>query len=192
MIMISIGETLVSEDILKKKFVCELSACKGECCIAGDSGAPLDQDELDILEEIYPKVKPYMSEDGIKAVEEQGPHVVDSDGDLVTPLIDGHRECAYVYFDHGIAKCAIEKAYYNGDISWKKPVSCHLYPVRLTKMRSGVIAVNYEKWDVCKSACSNGKDLNVKVYRFLREPLIRKFGEQWFSELEEVDEALSR
>jgi hypothetical protein len=190
--MIAIGETLVSEDLLKKKFVCELSACKGECCIAGDSGAPLNQDELQTLVDVYDKVKPYMSPEGIAAVEKQGHYLVDSDNDYVTPLVDGDKECAYVYFDNGIAKCTIEKAYLNGEISWKKPISCHLYPVRLNTMRSGVIAVNYEKWDVCKAACDNGKALNVKVYRFLREPLIRRFGEKWFNELEEADQALSR
>lgn len=188
--MLLIENTLVSEDLLKKKFVCELNSCKGECCIAGDSGAPLDEDELPILEQVYEKVKPYMSEAGIKAVEEQGPHLVDSDGDFVTPLVEGNKECAYVYFENSIAKCAIEKAYLNGDISWKKPISCHLYPVRLKKMRTGVTAVNYEKWDVCSAACTNGKALDVKVYRFLKEPLIRKFGEKWFNELEEVDSAL--
>ncbi len=190
--MIQIAETLVSEELLKKKFVCELSACKGECCIAGDSGAPLDQDELEILESVYDKVKPYMTKQGIEAVEDQGHYLTDLDNDFVTPLVEGDKECAYVYFDKGIAKCAIEKAYLNGEISWRKPISCHLYPVRLTKMRSGVVALNYDKWSICAPACDNGKALNVKVYRFLREPLIRKFGEQWFSELEEVDQALSR
>ena len=190
--MIQIAETLVSEDLLKKKFVCELSACKGECCIAGDSGAPLDEDELPRLEEVYEKVKPYMTAEGIKAIEEQGLYLKDGHGDLVTPLVDGHKECAFVYFENSIAKCSIEKAYLNGEVSWKKPISCHLYPVRLKKMRTGVIAVNYEKWDVCAAACTNGKALDVKVYRFLKEPLIRKFGEQWYSELEEVDTVLSR
>ena len=125
--MIAIGETLISEDIFDKKFVCDLNACKGECCVAGDSGAPLDKSELAILDKIYPKVKPYMNEKGIAAVDKQGSYVLDSDGDYTTTLVSEGAECAFVFFDeHNIAKCAIEQAYLEGKIDWKKPIQLPL------------------------------------------------------------------
>jgi hypothetical protein len=189
--LIAIDNTIVSNELLKKKFVCDLSACKGACCVAGDSGAPLEEDEASKLEDIYEEVKPYMTAAGIRSIEEQGKFIVDTDGDLVTPLIDG-KECAYTYFDKdGSAKCAIEKAFYDGKTDFKKPISCHLYPVRVTKY-SSYDAVNFHEWDVCKPACSCGEKLDVKVYKFLKEPLIRKYGSQWFEQLRLVDEQLSK
>jgi hypothetical protein len=182
--MIAIDKTLISEDLLERKFVCDLNACKGQCCVSGESGAPLDEDELPVLESILDKVKPYMVKKGIRAIEKQGPYVVDSDGDYTTTLVSEGAECAFVYFDDaGIAKCAIEKAYYEGAITWKKPISCHLYPVRVSKYKQ-YDAVNYHRWEVCKPACECGKKLDVPVYRFLKEPLIRRFGEHWYRELE--------
>ena len=184
--MIAIGDTIVSEHLLEKKFVCDLNACKGECCVAGDAGAPLDEDELEKLKKVFPKVKPYMQPEGVKAVKEQGVYVFDEDGDYVTPLIDG-KECAFTIFDEkGIAKCAIEQAYLEGKIDYKKPISCHLYPVRITKYKD-YDAVNYHKWEVCRAACRCGDKLNVPVYRFLKEPLIRKYGEDWYKQLEMAD-----
>lgn len=186
--MIAIDNTLVSEDLLDKKFVCDLNACKGECCVAGDSGAPLDEDELPILDKILDQVKPYMLKKGIKAVEKHGPYVVDSDGDYTTTLVSEKAECAFVYFDETkTAKCAIEKAYYEGKIDWKKPISCHLYPVRITKHKN-YDAVNYNRWSICKPACECGKKLDVPVYKFLKEPLIRKYGKNWFKQLEKSAE----
>ena len=182
--MIAIDKTLISEDLLDKKFVCDLNACKGACCVAGDSGAPLDKEELPILKSVLEKVKPYMVKKGIKAIEKHGAYVVDGDGDYTTTLVSAGAECAFVFFDENkIAKCAIEQAYYDGKIEWKKPISCHLYPVRITKHKT-YDAVNYDKWDVCKPACSCGEKLNVPVYKFLKEPLIRKYGTEWFKELE--------
>jgi hypothetical protein len=182
--MIAIDKTLISEDLFDKKFVCDLNACKGACCVAGDSGAPLDRDELEILESVVEKVKPYMTAKGIKAVKKHGSYVVDSDGDYTTTLVSEGAECAFVYFDEmQTAKCAIEKAYNEGVISWKKPISCHLYPVRISKYKS-YDAVNYNQWDVCKPACECGKKLDVPVYKFLKEPLIRKYGKDWYARLE--------
>jgi hypothetical protein len=182
--MIAIDKTLISEDLLEKRFVCDLNACKGACCVAGDSGAPLDEDELPVLESILEKVKPYMVPKGIRAIEKQGAYVVDSDGDYTTTLVGEGAECAFVYFDETrTAKCAIEKAYYEGVITWKKPISCHLYPVRISKYRS-YDAVNYSHWDICQPACDCGKRLDVPVYKFLKEPLIRKYGKEWFRALE--------
>jgi hypothetical protein len=182
--MIAIDKALISEDLFDKKFVCDLNACKGACCVAGDSGAPLDKDELGILDSVLEKVKPYMTKKGLRAVARQGTYVVDSDGDYTTTLVSEGAECAFVYFDENkIAKCAIEKAYYDGAIAWKKPISCHLYPIRISPYK-GYDAVNYNKWDVCKPACECGKKLDVPVYKFLKEPLIRKYGKDWFNQLE--------
>ncbi len=182
--MIAIDNTLISEDLLEKRFVCDLNACKGACCVAGDSGAPLDKSELNLLDALFEKVKPFMVPKGIKAVEKHGSYVIDEDGDYTTTLVSPGAECAFVYFDETkTAKCAIEKAYNEGLISWKKPISCHLYPVRVSKHRA-YEAVNYHKWDVCKPACDCGKKLDVPVYKFLKEPLIRKFGPDWYRQLE--------
>ena len=188
--MIQIDNTLVSQELFDKKFVCDLNACKGACCIEGDSGAPLTADELPILNDIYEKVKPYMREEGIAAVEQQGTYVTDSwDGEMVTPLVEG-KECAYVTFDsNGTLKCAIEQAYLDGKIQWRKPISCHLYPVRI-KSYKDFDAVNYDKWEICNAACSLGEKLGVKVYQFAKDALIRKYGEAWFGAMEEIDQEL--
>ncbi len=183
--MIAIENTLVSEDILEKKFVCDLLSCKGACCVEGASGAPLEQDEIKILEEIFEEVKPYMDKDGIKAIEKQGFYVIDEDGDFTTPLIKG-AQCAFVYFDEKkIAKCAIEKANKEGKVSFQKPISCHLYPIRITKTKT-YEALNYHKWKLCAPACKNGDALGVRVYEFLKAPLIRKYGEQWYEKIEQA------
>jgi hypothetical protein len=181
--LIAIDNTLVSEDLLEKKFVCDLNACKGACCVEGDSGAPLEENEAHILEEIFDFIKPYMRPEGIAAIEEQGKYTVDVDGDLVTPLVKG-KECAYVYFDkNNTALCAIEKAYKEGKINFQKPVSCHLYPVRITNYKE-YDAVNYHAWDICKPACKCGSKLNIPVYKFVKTALIRKYGEDWYKQLE--------
>jgi hypothetical protein len=184
--MIIVGNTLVSEDLFEQQFVCDLNACKGACCIEGESGAPLEQDELLRIDENLEAVKPFMRQEGIQAMDKSGPYVVDDDGDFVTSLVGQHGECVFVNFDEkGIAKCALEQAFYAGATNWKKPISCHLYPVRLAKLTE-YVAVNYHKWQVCEPACACGKSLKIPVYKFLREPLIRRFGEDWFAELEEV------
>lgn len=190
--MIQIDDALISKDVFDKKFVCDLNACKGACCIEGDSGAPLETDELIILEEIYDKVKPYMREEGIQSVEQHGVYVEDTwDGEMVTPLVN-NKECAYVTYDEkGSLKCAIEEAYLDGKIEWRKPISCHLYPIRI-KAYKDYDAVNYDKWDICGAACSLGEKLGVKVYQFAKEALIRKYGEEWFKTVEEVDKELNK
>lgn len=184
--MFQLGKTIVSEDILEREFVCNLSACHGACCVDGDAGAPLTQAETKILEEIYPKVKPLLRPEGIAAIEAQGTWVFGTDGDLETPLID-NKDCAYVIFDGKTALCGIEQAYNQKLVDWKKPVSCHLYPVRIKEF-SQFSAVNYDKWDICDPACSLGKELEVPVYKFVKEALIRRFGEDWYSELETIAE----
>ena len=187
--MFQLDKTIVSEDIIKNDFVCNLSACKGACCIDGDAGAPLETEEVSIMDEIYPKVKPYLRKDGIEAIEEQGTSILTIFDEHETPLIDG-ADCAYVIFDKdNKAICAIEQAYYDGVINWKKPVSCHLYPIRV-KEYSKFTAINYDKWDICDDACTLGKSLKVPVYRFVKEALIRKFGAEWYEQLEKVAESI--
>src|SRR5690606_9171188 len=181
--MIEVGSVLVSEELIKEEFVCNLSKCRGACCVEGDSGAPLQQHETTVLNDVYPAVKPYMTPKGIQAVEEHGTHVTDTDGDLTTPCVDGDKECAYVTWENGITKCAIEKAYEQGKIAWQKPISCHLYPIRITAYPEFDV-LHYDRWHICSAACSLGRELKVPVYRFLKSPLIRKYGEQWYTELE--------
>lgn len=183
--MFQIGKTIVSEDIIEKDFLCNLSACKGACCVDGDAGAPLEADEAKTLKQIYPIVKPYLRKESVQAIEAQGTHIVTEDGELETPLING-ADCVYVIFDEkNTALCAIEEAYNQGEIDWKKPVSCHLYPVRI-KDYSEFSAVNYENWEICDAACTLGKELQVPIYKFVKEALVRKFGADWYSELEQV------
>ncbi|QCK16222.1 DUF3109 family protein [Mangrovivirga cuniculi] len=180
--MLIVRDKLVSDDIKDKFFVCNLEKCKGACCVEGDLGAPLNFDELDKMEEIQEHVKPYLSEEGREEIEKQGPYVVDFEGDYSTPTIDG-KECAYAFYDgKGILKCGIEQAYIDGKIDYKKPISCHLYPIRLSKFQD-LEALNYDRWDICSPACSFGKELHVPIYKFLKEPLIRKYGEDWYKEL---------
>jgi len=186
--MIEVGNVLVHEDVVKENFVCNLKKCKGACCLEGDSGAPLNHDELHILDEIYPKVKPFMTAKGIATIEETGTYVTDFEGDYTTPCVDTNKECAYVTWENGITKCAIEKAYEYGAINWKKPISCHLYPIRITKYPEFDV-LNYDRWSICSPACSFCNELKVHVHEFLKEPLIRKFGEEWYKELEEAVEA---
>lgn len=183
--MFQLGKTIVSEDIIESDFVCNLSACKGACCVEGDAGAPLDKDEVEILNRIYPKVKPFLRNEGIKAIENQGTSITTAFGDFETPLIEG-KDCAYVIFDEkSKAMCGIEEAYNQGAIDWKKPVSCHLYPVRV-KEYSEFSAINYDRWHICDAACSLGKELQVPIYKFVKQALIRKFGEDWYNELEKI------
>lgn len=185
--MFQLRKTIVSEDLLEKDFVCNLSACKGACCVDGEAGAPLSEEETKILEEIYPKVKPFLRKEGIEVIEKEGAWITSDFDELETPLIN-HKECAYVIFDDKkTALCGIEEAYNQGKIDWKKPISCHLYPVRV-KEYSEFAAVNYNKWDICDDACTLGKELQIPVYKFVKEALIRKFGETWYEELEKVAE----
>jgi hypothetical protein len=182
--MLVIENTLISEEVIEKHFVCDLTACKGACCVKGDYGAPLEDDELPMLDKVYEKVKPYMTPAGIEAVEKQGKYLLYEKKEWVTPLIKG-KECAYTFFDEkGVAKCAIEKAYLDGKVKWKKPISCHLYPIRITKQRNGLEALNYDRWSICKAACKLGDSLKVPVYKFLKDSLTRKYGKEWYKQLE--------
>jgi hypothetical protein len=186
--MILIDDTVISSDIADEFFVCDLAKCKGACCVEGDLGAPLEEEELEILERIQEEIKPFLSEVGLKEIEKMGAWVKDDDGDFSTPVIEG-RECAYALYDEkGHLKCGIEQAYFAGKTDFRKPISCHLYPIRLAKL-ADYTALNYDRWSICSDACSNGSSLGVPIYVFLKEPLIRKFGEKWYGELcQEIEE----
>ncbi|BDD03701.1 DUF3109 family protein [Aureibacter tunicatorum] len=185
--MILLDNTVISDDVKEQFFVCNYEKCKGACCVEGDLGAPLEENELEILEKIYPHVKPYLSEEGQKAIDEQGLYIKDWEDDYSTPTID-NKECAFAYYDENkFLKCGIEQAYNDGKIDYKKPISCHLYPIRVTKYDE-FDALNYDRWDICSDACILGDELKVPVYKFLKEPLIRKYGKQWYDKLEkEID-----
>ena len=180
--MIEHGKVILSDDIRDHFFVCNLEKCKGACCVEGDLGAPLNDDELEEMEAIQEQVMPYLSEEGRKAIAEQGPYILDEDGDFSTPTIGG-RECAYAIYDEkGILKCGIEQAYNDGKIGFKKPISCHLYPIRITKYDE-FEAANYDRWSICSPACTLGAELNVPVYRFVKDALVRKYGQEWYDGL---------
>jgi len=187
--MIAIEKTLVSEELLDQAFVCDLQACKGACCVEGTGGAPLEEEEIQLLEELYPKYEDYLTPEGKAAIESQGFGVKGEDGGLETPLIDG-AACAYIaYDDDGTAKCGVEQAHLQGAFEWQKPISCHLYPVRVSRYPS-FEAVNYHRWQICDPACALGESLKVPVYKFLKAPLLRKFGAEWYAQLELAAEHL--
>ena len=189
--MLIVGNCIVSENIADKCFACKLAKCKGQCCVEGDAGAPLEEKEIVELERILPEVKPYMTPEGIAVVEAQGVAVKDCDGDLGTPLVNG-KECAFVTWQDGLALCAIEKAWRDGKIDYMKPISCHLYPIRLEDFGE-FVAVNYHEWDICKYAVVEGKREGVPLYKYLKEPLIRRFGNEWYKELvQSCEEFLKR
>ena len=184
--MIQIENTIISLDLFEDCFACDLAACHGACCIEGDGGAPLEQAEAGSLEDHLPQLRPFMTPEGLRAVEQRGVFTVDADGDCVTTLVeeDGplRGACAFACRDNGILHCAVEKARNAGAIRFDKPVSCHLYPVRITACKD-FDAVNVHHWDICRSACLNGKRLQMPLYRFLEKPLVRKYGADWYEQV---------
>jgi hypothetical protein len=180
--MLEIGKTIVSFDVIEEHFLCDLMKCKGACCVEGDSGAPLTQEEAVLIEQIYPDFEPYITGEGKEVVTRVGTSVIDRDGDLVTPLMS-NEACAFVYVDEqGLTKCGIEKAFLEGKIDFRKPVSCHLFPIRITAYKR-FDAVNYQQIDICKPGRQCGRAQKLPLYRFLKEPLIRKYGNAWYEQL---------
>ncbi len=180
--MIQIEDTLLSDDIFEEQFICDLCRCKGACCVDGESGAPLTNEEHDQIQEILPLIWDDLSAKAQELITKQGIAYHDSDGELVTSIVNG-EECVFTYFDEkGVCKCAIDTAYREGRIPVQKPISCHLYPIRLTAY-AGFTAVNYHRWSVCRPAVKQGRREGVPLYRFLREPLIRQFGLAWYQEV---------
>ncbi len=187
--MIEIDDKIVSLDLITEQFACDITKCKGICCVEGDSGAPLEIEEVNTLEQEYDNFKPYMTPEGIKSVEQNGVMVVDADGDYTTPLVNG-AECAYTYSENGLTLCAIEKAYREGKCKFHKPISCHLYPIRLINFSDGRIGLNYHRWGVCSSACKNGKANGIPVYKSLKEAITRRFGAEFYAELEQAEQMM--
>lgn len=182
--IIQIGDILVSEDVVTEHFACDYSKCKGICCVIGDSGAPLEEAELDKIEENYESFSPLMSEKGRVQVAKNGFFIIDRDNDIVTPIVDGSGECAYATFDDaGNCFCSMEKCFFKGTCKFRKPQSCWLYPIRVTKLSGGGLALNVHHWGLCKDAYEKGKREGIRVYEFLREPLIAIFGEEFYSAL---------
>lgn len=180
--MIIVDNTIVSEDIKNTCFTCDLTACKGACCVEGDAGAPLDEEEISILEDSVDYIKPFMRKEGVTEIEKNGVFDIDEQGQYSTPLVNA-KECAFVTFDsEGIAMCAIELAWKAGKSDFRKPVSCHLYPIRISKYND-FDALNYHNWHICKPALVYGKETNLPVYIFLKEALIRKYGEKYYNDL---------
>ncbi|NLO71233.1 MAG: DUF3109 family protein [Porphyromonadaceae bacterium] len=189
--MVQIDDTIISFDLFEDKFICDLISCKGICCVEGDAGAPLEGDEVQRLEEIVPVVWDDLPKTSQKVIKKKGVFYVDDDGEPVTSIVDG-KECVFAYQEKsGIWKCSIEKAYREGKTDFQKPISCHLYPARVQKYEN-LTAVNVHKWGICDCARANGKNLNVRVYKFLKEPLVRKFGKEWYEQLEIAAEELKK
>ena len=188
--MLQIDDKIISLDILEKHFVCNLEKCKGNCCVHGASGAPLDKGEAETIRRELENIKPFLSEAGIKAIEKEGIPVIDSDGDEVTPLING-KECAFAIFEKGIAGCGIEKAFHAGKTTFRKPVSCHLYPIRV-KRYADFYALNYDQWDLCEPARKLGDEKKVTILDFVEQALVRKFGENFHRELRIASRELNK
>ncbi len=179
--MILLPPALISDDLKELFFCCDMGKCKGACCVEGDAGAPLEEEEISLLDDYIAEVKPFMTPEGIEEIDRLGVFDYDAEGKFVTPLIEG-MECAYIFFKEGIARCAIEEAYQQKKIPFPKPLSCHLYPLRISRMGKED-AVNYHKWYICDKALEKGQREKIYLYEYLKDALIRKYGETWYREL---------
>jgi hypothetical protein len=188
--MLIVGDVLVSDELIDKCFCCDVTLCKGACCVEGDGGAPVAVDEVADLDTFYPTFRKYMTEAGVAAVEAIGETFVAEGDAFGTPLIPVTKACVFSFEEDGLTKCAIEKSFLQGEIPFRKPLSCYLYPIRANKVGK-YIALNYHHWDICKTACEKGRALALPVYKFLKEPLIQAFGEEWYHELEVAIESRS-
>ena len=194
--ILQVGDVLLSSEILTEKFCCDLSACKGECCIEGDAGAPVTMEEIGEIEDCLDEVWGDLSASAQAVIDKQGVAYTDQEGDLVTSIVRG-KDCVFTFYDNleGIENCclcALEKAYRTGRTRFCKPVSCALYPIREKKLGEGLVGLNYNRWTVCKMAIAKGEQENLPLYKFLRDPLIRRFGEAWYQELLDTVSELSR
>lgn len=187
--ILQVGSVLLSSDILFKCFCCDLEKCKGQCCVEGDAGAPVTLDEVAEIEACLDEVWPDMSASAQAVVDRQGVAYTDSEGELVTSIVEG-RDCVFTCYDNGLCLCALEKAFRAGRTAFCKPISCALYPIREKTFSGGVTGLNYNEWNVCRDAVALGNQLQLPVYKFLKDPLIRRFGEDWYAELEEVAKEL--
>ena len=184
--MIEIDDKLISDDLFSKQFVCDLQKCKGVCCVEGDAGAPLTKKEVENIEKNIDVIKPEMRKEGLKAIEDNGVFYLDNDGEKVTTLVNG-KECAFVFFDdNNIAKCSIESAFLKNKLEFRKPISCHLYPIRVKKYND-FQAINIDNWHICKSACECGTKLNVPTFKFLKKAIVRMWGDEFYQDLEIIN-----
>ena len=183
--ILQVGDVLLSSDILTQCFCCDLEACHGECCVEGDAGAPVTIEEIAEIENCLDEVWGDLSASAQAVIDKQGVAYADADGDMVTSILGG-RDCVFTCYENGVCLCALEKAFREGRTSFCKPISCALYPIREKTFKGGLVGLNYHQWSVCKMAVERGKQLSLPVYRFLKAPLIQRFGEAWYQELEEV------
>ena len=181
--IVEIGDVLISEEVILEYFACDYPVCKGQCCIIGESGAPLKEEELELIEANYDVFSPLMRPEGRQAVEEKGFFEIDRDGDLVTPLVPGSEECAFCLFENGNCFCSMERQYFAGACSFRKPISCQLYPIRVKELGAGRLGLNLHRWDICRCAFEKGRREGIRVYQFLKEPLVRAFGEEFYEAL---------
>lgn len=189
--IIQVGDVLVSPDILTERFCCDLDACHGECCVEGDAGAPVTLDEVAAIENALDEVWPELSASAQTVIDRQGVAYTDVEGTLVTSIVGG-KDCVFTCHDGGCCLCALERAWRAGRIRFCKPISCALYPIREVQLSNGTVGLNYHRWNVCREAVKKGRELDLPVYKFLRGPLVRRFGEQWYKELEETADELKR
>lgn len=188
--MLQLGNIILSEDCLTEPFYCNYTLCKGKCCIEGDAGAPVTMDEVAEIENVLPEIEDMLSDDARRIIKEQGVAYIDEQGELVTSIVGG-KDCVFACYDkRGCCLCAIEKAQREGRIKTSKPISCSLYPLRTKVFSNGTIGLNYHRWSICKEAVEKGCRLSMPVYKFLKEPLIRAFGKEWYDELEKVAKEL--
>ncbi|MBR4977722.1 MAG: DUF3109 family protein [Bacteroidales bacterium] len=191
--MIEIDDCLVSEEVLTEYFACDYEKCKGCCCVIGDSGAPMEECEAGAIEKNYPIFSPIMTDAGRAAVASKGFFEIDMDGDMVTPLVPGSEECAYTIFDEeGNCFCSMERCWFQGKGDFRKPISCWLYPIRITQLRNGMRALNLHRWHICQDAFARGRNEKIRVYQFLREPIERYFGEDFYTALDEAAKMLNK
>lgn len=190
--IVQVGDVLLSIDCFREQFACDLGICKGQCCIEGDAGAPITLDEIMAIEDIVPKIEKKLSPDAREVIQKQGVAYIDTENELVTSIVHG-KDCVFTCYDkNGVCLCAIERALREGRIHTDKPISCRLYPIRIKKFKNGLYGVNYHRWNICECGVEKGKQLKLPVYRFLKEPLIARFGEEWYRKLEETAKELKK
>lgn len=190
--ILQVGDVILSPDILTECFCCDLDACGGACCIEGDAGAPLRMEEVGELENVLDEVWPELSAEAQSVIDRQGVAYTDEEGDLVTSIVRG-KDCVFTcYSPDGCCYCATEKAFREGRTAWCKPISCYLYPIREKRFSNGLVGLNYHRWNVCHAAVKKGRELGLPVYKFLKAPLIARFGAEWYAELEQMADELRR